>query len=151
MAKVDILIFGTFLGGMVMRIIVLLLLSLLVLKAEQWVVIGHGSLPKSRLDADHVRALYLGKKHYLDDQRIKPLNLKPEDPLRQAFEAKILHLDREEIHAYWIKQHYLGMRPPKVLSSIEVLLRYVEKVEGTIGYVPLSAIGKHHVYVWYIP
>ena len=134
-----------------MRILVILWITLYTLNAEQWVVIGHGALPKERLDAEHVRALYLGKKHYLDDQRIKPLNLKSTDPLRQRFESNVLHLNREEIHAYWIKQHYLGKRPPKVLNSVEAVLRYVERVEGTLGYVPLSAIGKHDVYVWYLP
>lgn len=134
-----------------MRIFIILLLTLYTLKAEQWVIIGHGPLPETRLDAEHLRALYLGKKHYLDKQRIKPLNLKSKHPLRQAFEHNILHLDRDEIHAYWIKQHYLGKRPPKVMNSVETLLRYVEKVEGTLGYVPLSSIGKHHVYVWYLP
>jgi len=151
MAEATTLILGTLLGGMVMRIIGFLLMTVCMLQAEQWVIIGHGSLPNTRLDAEHVRALYLGKKHYLEEQRIKPLNLKSDNPLRQAFEQDILDLDREEIHAYWIKQHYLGKRPPKVLSSVETLLRYVEQVEGTIGYVPLSAIGKHHVYVWYLP
>jgi len=119
--------------------------------AEQWVIIGHGPLPDSRLDAEHLRALYLGERHYMDTQRIKPLSLKADDPLRQAFEREVLKMDREEIHAFWIKQHYLGKRPPKVLSSVEAVLRYVEKLPGTIGYVPLSAIGKHHVYVWYLP
>jgi len=136
---------------MMMRTLIILLLILCTLQAEQWVIIGHGPLPETRLDAEHLRALYLGKRHYLDSLRIKPLNLKSDHPLRQTFEQEILHLNREEIHAYWIKQHYLGKRPPKVLNSIEILLRYVEKADGTLAYVPLSSIGTHQVYVWYLP
>ena len=129
----------------------LILLFGMTLQAEQWVVIGHGVLQEERLTAVQVKAIFLGEKHYVESIRLVPLNLPAEDPLRAKFETKILGLSRTQIHAYWIKQHYLGKRPPKVMASIEASIRYVEMVEGAVAYVPLSAIGKHHVYVWYLP
>ena len=134
-----------------MRFLLLLAIFFCSLQAEQWVVIGHGPLTQTRLSAEEVKELYLGQKHYVEEVRIIPLNLKADDPLREMFEAKILGLSRDEIHRYWIKQHYLGERPPKVMASFEAVLRYVEAVEGAIGYVPLSAIGKHPIYIWYLP
>ncbi len=134
-----------------MRWLFLLPLFLITLQAQQWVIIGHGPLQDVRLNAKEIKAIFLGKKHYVQKRRLSPLNLPPEHPLRTKFEAKVLKMSRTKIHQYWIKQHYLGKRPPKVMASIEALIRYVEAVDGAVAYVPLSSIGKHPIYIWYLP
>ena len=134
-----------------MRLLAFLLLLSLSLHAEQWVVIGHNDLHGEHLTKAQIKAFYLGQKHYFQDQRIIPLNLPPNETIRQQFEQRILEMSRDELHRYWIEQHYLGKRPPKVMASYEALLRYVETLEGAIAYVPLSSIGQHPIYVWYLP
>ena len=68
-------------------------------------------------------------------QRIKPVNLRPEHPLRQQFSQIILGSPPKKHVDYWNGQYFNGILPPYSVNSEEAVLRYVAQTSGAIGYV----------------
>ena len=68
-------------------------------------------------------------------QRIKPVNLRPEHPLRQQFSQLILGSPPKKQIDYWNGQYFNGILPPYSVNSEEAVLRYVAQTSGAIGYV----------------
>ena len=68
-------------------------------------------------------------------QRIKPVNLRPEHPLRQQFSQIILGSPPKKQIDYWNGQYFNGILPPYSVNSEEAVLRYVAQTSGAIGYV----------------
>lgn len=68
-------------------------------------------------------------------QRIKPVNLRPEHPLRQQFSQTILGSTPKKQIDYWNGQYFNGILPPYSVNSEEAVLRYVAQTSGAIGYV----------------
>jgi len=116
--------------------IVLCLLFAAALGAQEWVLITRANSPLVSLSAGQIRDIYLGKVHYIGDIRIFPLQLGADDPLRRQFEKDIVHLSRSALREWWIRRHYLGQRPPKVMGSAEAVTAYVQQIDGALGYVP---------------
>ncbi|UFS62349.1 hypothetical protein LOH54_11935 [Sulfurimonas sp. HSL-3221] len=117
---------------------VLMLLLSLALNAEEWALVIRADSPLDSLSAAQIRDVYLGKIRYVRDVRLFPLQLGAEDPLRQQFEGETLKLSRAALREWWIRRHYLGQRPPKVVGSAEAVLAYVQQVEGAVGYIPYA-------------
>ncbi len=68
-------------------------------------------------------------------QRIKPVNLRSEHPLRQQFSQTVLgSLPKKQID-YWNGQYFNGILPPYSVNSEEAVLRYVAQTSGAIGYI----------------
>jgi ABC-type phosphate transport system substrate-binding protein len=68
-------------------------------------------------------------------QRIKPVNLRAEHPLRLQFSQKILGtLPKQQID-YWNGLYFNGISPPHVVDSEEAVIRYVSDTKGSIGYI----------------
>jgi len=123
-----------------MRPLLLCLLLVSVLCAERWVLIGHPGLPAEGLDRETVRAIYLGRKRFLGDVPLVPLQLRADEPIRRMFEREIIGLSRKQLRQWWMRQHYLGRRPPKVMGSPAAVTAFVEQVEGAVGYLPFDAL-----------
>lgn len=120
------------------------------LRAQEWALIAHPASPLTRLRLPVVKAIYLGKRHFVGDVRVQPLQLGADDPLRAAFEREVLGMSREALHEWWIRRHYLGQRPPRVMGSAEAVVAFVQQVETAIGYVPFSLAEDANVTVLYI-
>jgi len=103
---------------------------------QEWVLIVRQDADLRALHAEEIREIYLGKRHFVDNVRILPLQLEADDTLRQQFENEIVRMPRPALREWWIRRHYLGQRPPRVVGSAEAVIAYVKKVEGSMGYVP---------------
>ncbi|MHC3995021.1 hypothetical protein ACXWTF_09330 [Thiomicrolovo sp. ZZH C-3] len=117
---------------------VLFLLLSVILSGEEWALVIRADSPLDSLNTAQIRDLYLGKTRYIGDTRLFPLQPGADDPLRQQFERETLGLSRTALREWWIRRHYLGQRPPKVVGSAEAILAYVQQVEGAVGYVPYA-------------
>jgi len=117
-----------------------LLLFLQILFAENLVVVAERHSDISALSTEQVRMIFLKKRRFWKTLKLHPLNLPPTEPLRQDFEKKVLHLSQGKLDAYWTKEHYLGVRPPYTLGSVNSTILYVKKVKGAIGYIPESKV-----------
>ncbi len=89
-----------------------------------------------RVATNELSLIYWRKQLYWPKgQRIKPVNLRSEHPLRQQFSQTILgSLPKKQID-YWNGQYFNGILPPYSVNSEEAVLRYVAQTSGAIGYV----------------
>ena len=117
------------------KILLLLMFTTLWLESGTICIISSSDFPARRLSAAQVRAIFLAQKRWIADTSVLPINYPPEDPSRQCLERTILKKSRQSLRRYWLKAHYNGYRPPKVVKSSEALLAYLREVPGAIGYV----------------
>lgn len=133
-----------------MRRIVAIILAVVSLGAQEWALIAHPASPLKSLNLPVIKDIYLGRQHFVGDVRVMPLQLGADDPLRAIFEREALGMSRQALHEWWIRRHYLGERPPKVMGSPEAIVAYVQQVETAIGYVPFLMVEDVNVTVLYI-
>lgn len=107
---------------------------------SQYSVIVSKKTSFSALSAQQVRDIFLLKRHMIGDQKIIPINLTGQDEIRSLFESTVLGLDRNQLNAYWIKQHFQGNTPPLTQPSYESVKAFIENVEGAMGYLPSTMV-----------
>lgn len=112
----------------------------MILNAEKFVLVTHLKSPINTLTASEARMIYLKKRRFWDDVKLVAINLPPQNSLRKHFENQILKMNSSQLDNYWIKQHYRGQRPPYRVESVESMILFIKKVEGAIGYIPVSKV-----------
>lgn len=97
-----------------------------------------------------VRAIFLKKITLIDDTKVVPINLEAGDDLRLKFEEEVLNMSFSRLKTYWTKEHYLGHRPPISMKSQESIKAFVNKVDGSIGYVSIENVEQNMkiIYKW---
>ncbi|MHA6205974.1 hypothetical protein ACXU4B_16230 [Dyella soli] len=92
--------------------------------------------PHVALDRDTLRNIYL-KRIFVDQdgQRLTPVNLPMDSPLRDAFARSVIHMPDTNLQDYWEREYFQGVSPPYVLGSQEAVVRFVALTPGAIGYV----------------
>lgn len=104
-----------------------------VLAGAAVVIVAHPGLRK--LDTATVERIYSGKVVELDGQAVVPVNLPPQNPLRQRFLKDFMQRDEPSYLAYWTVRRYVGKgAPPKELGSVSEVLMHVLHNPGAIGY-----------------
>lgn len=97
------------------------------------------------LDAEEIRALYVAKKFRIGNQKIIPVNLGIEHPLRIQFEQDVLSEERSTLAHLWLQAHYLGHRTPKVFKSQETVAEFLSKIDNSVGYIDESMAQRYHL------
>ena len=105
------------------------------LSAKTIYIIANKNFPQQSLTKKEIKAIYLDKKRYINGKKLLPLNFGYDHPLRGLFEKNILQRNRSYLQKYWLKAHYKGHRPPKVLKSEASVISFVKELENAIGYV----------------
>ena len=119
------------------------------LYSQELAVIGDKSFVDKNLTVSEIKSIFLDKKHFLEDSKILVMNYESSHPLRKCFEKNILEKSERSLEKYWRKAYYNGKRPPKIVSSEEMLFLYLESVQPSIGYVELnSTVGKDVVILY---
>ena len=133
-----------------MKKFLLILVLTLLLQAKTYVVIVDKDSPIETISMIKLKLLYLKKIKILNDSIMIPINLSPNQNARLSFEKFILKKTREELNNFWIKQHYLGKRPPIVLESPKSAVIFVTKIKGAIAYIPIEYLTKDVkvIYTW---
>lgn len=117
----------------------MLLLSCPVLAADYVVVMSSTSSVEA-MDVDKIRDIFLKKRSFEGASRVVPVNPLGSDPVRIEFEMQILSMDRDEINRYWVNNHFQGVSPPTTQASLQSIKRFIETVEGAIGYLPIEMV-----------
>jgi hypothetical protein len=115
-----------------------LTLMLLELFSSELLVVGDKNFPESNLTLPQIRAIFLDKKRFVGASKILVMNHESNHPLRQCFEENILKKTERSLERYWRKAYYQGKRPPKVVSSLEMLLLYLDGVSPSVGYIDFN-------------
>jgi ABC-type phosphate transport system substrate-binding protein len=98
-------------------------------------IVANKNFPQDKLTQKEIKAIYLDQKRYIHGKKILPLNFNHDNDLRNSFEKHILQKSRKLLERYWIKAHYKGHRPPKVLKSKASLVSFIQNIDTTIGYI----------------
>ncbi|MBN1609073.1 MAG: hypothetical protein JW940_20765 [Polyangiaceae bacterium] len=76
-----------------------------------------------------------------DGRPIVALNLPPRTPLRVEFDQAVLRMDPDAVGRYWVDRRIRGGdSPPRVVPTPGLMARVVANLDGSIGYVPSSAL-----------
>jgi len=116
--------------------------------ANEYVVVSNKNMKK--ISKTQLKAIFLKKITIIDDKKIIPINLQPKDTLRVDFEKKVLAMSFGRLKSYWIRQHYLGRRPPLSMKSQESIKVFIKRVDGAIGYIERKNLDKDLkvIYQW---
>jgi hypothetical protein len=87
-----------------------------------------------------LKDIFLKKRSFEKNNKLVPVNLLGEESVRKMFEQKILMMNRDELNRYWVQNHFQGVSPPVTQASLLSLKRFIEKVDGAIGYLPLEMV-----------
>lgn len=114
------------------------------LQAEEWcVIIAKSCIAKNEtLETQNIslKNIYLKKQRFIGNCSISPLNLNSQYSIRTYFTKEILNISAKSWKRYYNEMHFKGVTPPHVVSSVESMLKYLENIQGAIGYVPHSAM-----------
>ncbi len=130
------------------KIASILILLVGLLQAQQYAVVSNSFL--KNLSKYEIKAIFLKKKKYHNSVKLVPVNLPARNEIRKSFEKNVLGMGFARLHAYWNKEHYLGVRPPLMMHSEESVKKFIKNVEGAIGYMRLEKVDKDMVilYTW---
>ncbi|HZF69277.1 MAG TPA: hypothetical protein VEZ39_00285 [Sulfuricurvum sp.] len=115
------------------------------MSADPLVIASGENFGVNAINIDEIRGIYTGKQFRLNNNKVIPLNLGIDNPLRSKFEQNILNENKETLAQYWLQAHYLGHRAPKVFKSQESVAEFLSKVDNSIGYVDEEIAQKYHL------
>ncbi len=115
---------------------------------ERYAIISNKNL--GHLSLSQIKAVFLKKVSYIGDTKMIPLNLNSRSKIRKSFEKNVLKMNLSRLKSYWIRQHYLGHRPPITMKSEESVKSFVKKIDGAIAYINVKNIDSevHILYEW---
>jgi len=93
---------------------------------------AYGNL--SAIPSLKLKDIYLRTEVELNGVKVNPVHLPEDNPLRIAFVDNIIGMSSEELKQYWLKDGSKNV-PPKSLSSEELVIKYIARKKGSIGYV----------------
>ena len=126
---------------MLRTLIVIILLGLCqsALAATYAVVISsHVQIEK--LGEHKVKDIFLKKRGFSNGIRLISVNLLGDGQARKDFEMRVLHMNRDELNRDWISSHFQGISPPATQASLLSIKRFIENVNGAIGYMPMELV-----------
>ena len=102
-------------------------------------VIVHSTSPVVRLAAAEVEALFTRTQtRWSDGSPVVPLSFPTGTPIRDRFDRAVLRVDANEVGRFWLDRRIRGLgAPPKQVLNATLMLKVVQNLPGSIGYVPL--------------
>jgi len=132
-----------------LKIFCILILFVGELCSLELVVIGDKNFPEHNITRSEIKAIFLAKKRFINEEKLLVMNHKANHPLRHCFEKHILEKQERSLERYWRKAYYKGKHPPKIVSSMEMLFLYLQSVHPTIGYSDFNATINQEVTILY--
>jgi hypothetical protein len=87
-------------------------------------------------DEGDLSLIFMRKKLYFaDGERIQPINLPANHPIRKQFSLFIFGDLLEAQADYWNEAYYHGIFPPHVVGSEDAAIRFVEVTPNAIAYI----------------
>lgn len=120
------------------KIFIIITFNLPLLFALELAVIGDENFPENNLSKEQIKAFFLNKKSFIAGEKILVMNHETGTSLRNCFEKKILEKSKQSLERYWRKAYYQGKRPPKVVTSVDMLFLYFKNVTPSLGYSELN-------------
>jgi hypothetical protein len=101
------------------------------------IVVVHPSVTEAISMADLGAIFTTRRQSWTGGKRIVPFNFPAKHEVRVAFDQAVLGMDPDAVARYWIDRKIRGGNPPpKQITTAQLVVRLVEKLDGAIGYVP---------------
>jgi len=99
------------------------------------------NFPVDNLSFADLKRLYMGDTIEASGKRVIPLALRMRSPERTTFDESVIGLAPDDVARYWVDRKIRGQSgPPKAIDSPLTLLRLVDKLDGSLGYVRADAV-----------
>lgn len=104
-------------------------------------LIVHPSNPAAALERSFVTDAFLKKvTRWGDGESIRPVDLRPDSPVRRRFSEAVLKRSVGAVRSYWQQRIFSGRDvPPPELDSDDAVVAYVARTPGGMGYVSGAA------------
>ena len=120
--------------------IILILFFTLTLQAEDIVVVVSSKFQSNTLQESDVKRIFLAKTNHINNKRINVIELKNAS-YKEIFYKKISNKTQSQLRAYWSRLIFTGKaKPPKQVTSVDLLLKNMSKNESIITYLPISMV-----------
>jgi hypothetical protein len=104
-------------------------------------IVAAKNFPVDNLSFSDLKRLYMGDPIDAHGKRVIPLALPNRSQERTAFDEIVLGMTSDVAARYWVDRKIRGESgPPKAIDSPQILLRVVDKLDGSLGYVRTDAI-----------
>jgi hypothetical protein len=104
-------------------------------------IVAAKNFPVDDLSFIDLKRLYMGEPVDTHGKRVIPLALQNRSPERTAFDEAVLGMDPDTVSRYWVDRKIRGESgPPKSIDSPQILLRVVDKLPGSVGYVRADSV-----------
>jgi hypothetical protein len=113
--------------------------------ADGLVVVAGENFSVNTLTKEEIRSIYVAKKFHVGGQKVIPINLGIDNPLRLKFESEVVNVDRDRLSRIWLQAHFLGYKTPKTFKTQEMVAEFLSKVDSSIGYLDESMAQKYHL------
>jgi len=108
-------------------------------EVKEIAVISSKSFTADALTLEEVKEIYRGEKQIIAGQRIKPIDQRDTQSIRNQFLNKVLNLSGDEYVTYWNNRLFReGGIPPIPKNSSAEVIAAVQETDGAIGYVWLT-------------
>jgi len=109
---------------------------------EEIAVIVHKSNAVGAMDRSQLSAIFRAQvTEFPKGGRASPVNLPPDNAIRQQFDLAVLGMTPDEVERYWLDSKIRsGVGSPRKLSGPDSVVHYVESEETGIGYVSSSDV-----------
>ena len=121
---------------MLIRIIITTCLFTFTSLASEYALVMNTQSSIEKISLKQARDIFIMKRHFVNSVKVIPVNSAASLEIRNIFERKVLRMNRNKLNNYWIKQHFQGIQPPVVQSSLQSLKLFVKNVDGAIAYIP---------------
>jgi len=101
-------------------------------------VVVHAGTRVTSMSAVEMETVFTrSQTRWQDGTPIVPINTTPGSETRVLFDKAVLRLDPDEVGRFWIDRRIRGFGlPPRHVADHGTIVRVVEKLAGSIGYVP---------------
>lgn len=122
------------------QLVLVLLINIQSVAAEQLVVIAHPSLPVDHLSQREIINIFMGRQQTLNNNTALPIDL-ANSAFRAQFYLALLQRDLAEIDSYWARLMFSGQRsPPPKIEHIDQVIEKVANTPAAIAYIPVTNI-----------
>ena len=105
------------------------------LSAEEIAIIVNEEGPLTQISEAEIKEIYLGNIKFMGGVAIAPLHYS-EGLVKDAFLASIVKMNSKKYRLYWTKKIFQeGGHVPAVQNSFQLIVSFVSKNKGAIGYV----------------
>lgn len=93
-----------------------------------------------RMSAYEIEAVFTRTQtRWSNGSPVIPINYNAGTSVRDQFDRAVLRLSPDEVGRFWLERRIRGMgQPPKQVGDPSLMIKVIENLPGSIGYVPTS-------------